>query len=542
MKIEKHAQYVAKLRKQDAAAKAVVERVDEAGNIEVLGTVVDRMRDELVPLFKQPWDERAPITDFRTGRRIGKSEYICRVVFRGAWENPRSINPLILPTAKQARYALWPVLLRTQRKHFPDARVNESEMRMYLPEGGIVACGGCEHAEDVVKWFGIPFQEAAIDECGNFKPHLRALYDDALWPGMMDYGGRLTRSGNPGIVLHGPWFEWTGPARKGNTPLYTGDARLNPYIEKMSGKTPLEFFEATLEKNGWVWDRDDITRSTASFVRLYLGEWAQDAGSLVYPYQAYRDGVPWNYAAELPRFTETGDPVTPTLWRFVIGMDIGFVDDTTYVIVASHPALREQYFTHAEGHAQWLDEQKVTRALQLRQRPPAGNLWEREGFEPGPEQYARIVIDPGGGGKNVIETIALGRPGRPGVPAETAKKPEKALGIREMRDAIIAAYMKFLPDAQPLVDEMNVLGWDDDKLQHDPNGVDHYCDGGLYAKRASAHYSFRPDMGRPPPQPGTNEWFAAERQKFVQQFAARGRDAGFNRFNRRGRYGKVLLQ
>lgn len=516
--VQVHAKYLARQRLK----KKNKELEKSSGGVDVIGTVSDRMRDELVPMFKEPWDARHPVADFLTGRRLGKSEYLCRLVLRGAWENPRSINPLILPTAKQARFALWPILVRTQRKHFPDIRVNESEMRMYMPEGGIVGCGGCEHSEDVVKWFGIPFEEAALDECGNFKNHLRDLFNDAIKPGTMDFRGRITRSGNPGIVLHGPWYEWTGPGRMSSIPLYHGDARLNPYIEKMSGMTPLEFFHEVLAENGWIWDPDDITRTTSTFVRLYLGKWAQDAGALVYPYRAYaKDGTPHNYAAELPTLSETGYPIDPSLWRYVLGMDIGFVDSTTYIILASHPSLREQYYVHAEGHDQWIDDRKIERIEQL----------QREyGFD-------RIVIDPGGGGKNVIATLVEGRPGHAPIAAESADKPQKAAAIRELRDGMLAGNVKFLPGAQPLVDEMSVLGWDDVKLQHDPNGVDHYCDAGLYAKRASAHYSFKPDMGRPQPAVGSNEWHEQRRQEMTSLLRAQG--SGI--LSRRGRAGKVLI-
>lgn len=519
MKVNEHAQFLARVRRREA-----IEGTKHDGRAEVIGTVADRMRESLVPKFQEPWDARHPMTTLLTGRRVGKTEFDVRLGLRGAWENPKAINPIILPTAKQARLALWPKLVLAQREYFPAARVLESEMKIVLPEGGTVTVGGCEHNEDVVKWFGIPFNEAIIDECGNFKDGpLRALFDDAIWPGTMDYGGRATFSGNPGIRLVGLWFDWTNPSRKVDIPLYEGDARDNPYILKMSGKTPLEFFEATLKSRNWTW-------KTATFVRLYLGKWAQDSGSLVYPYEAYVPGTdtPWNYAAELPKVTETGDPVDESLWRYVIGMDIGYVDLTTYVVLASHPALREQYFVHAEGHSEWIDDQKVERAVQLRQR------FGKHGF-------VRIVIDPGGGGKNVIETLIAGRPGRPPIPAEVAQKTEKAGRIRGLRDSMIAGQKKFLPDAQPLVEEMSVLGWDEDKIQHDPLGADHFCDGALYADGASAHYGYKPEMSRPAPAIGSNEWHNEERRKLIERFRLSDR-VGADRFSRRGRYGKALLQ
>jgi hypothetical protein len=86
---------------------------------------------------------------------------------------------------------------------------------------------------------------------------------------------------------------------------------------------------------------------------------------------------------------------------------------------------------------------------------------------------------------------------------------------------------------------MSVLGWDEHKLLHDPNGVDHYCDGALYAKRGSAHYAFQPDLGKPLPARGSNEWFQAEHQRLREELAARAKDS--NRSNRRLGRGNPLV-
>jgi hypothetical protein len=499
-----HAKFVARARRRKLPAITAAD-----GTAEVVGSVADRMRESLVPLFHEPWDARHPVTDLLTGRRIGKSEYICRLVFRGAWENPKSTNPLILPTAKQARLALWPILMRVRNEYFPDSRINDTEMRVYLPEGGTITCGGCEHNEDVGKWFGIPFEEACIDECGNFKSHLSKLHHDAIRPGTMDFRGRITRSGNPGIAMIGPWWNWTGPNRKANTALYVGDARQNPYIKDVQG-----YFGEVLEENGW-------TESTATFVRLYLGKWALDPGALVYPWDRERNGV-----IELPTVTETGDRVDPRFWRYILGMDIGYVDATTYVVAAVHPAVRELYYAHAEGHSEWTDDVKIERAAELRAR--FGD--------------AKVVIDPGGGGKNVIVTLTQGRPGREPISATAAKKTDKPAAIRMVRDGLLAGTVKTLPDAEPLVDEWNVLGWDLHKVQHDPNAADHYSDAALYAYRDAHHHEFTPDMHRPPPQYGTEEYHNAYMRRLYADFERwEEQENGLYRRGR-NRYGGGLLQ
>jgi hypothetical protein len=520
MKQNEHAKYVARVRKKKLGAPTET-------RVEVLGTVADRMRDELVPLFKEPWDARHAVCDFLTGRRIGKSESLCRLAFRGAWENPKSVNPLILPTAKQARLALWPLLLRVREKHFKEAKINDTEMRIYLPEGGAIVCGGCEHEEDVAKWFGIPFQEAIIDECGNFKPHLAKLYNDSIKPGTMDFrasgGGRVTRSGNPGLICTGPWWDWTNDDRKVTTPLYKGDARMNPYIQDV-----MSFFLEVLEENGWFWDQE-TNEASPTFARLYLGQWVRDLGVLVYPYKAYHEGKPFNYASELPTRSETGDIIDAFSWRYVLGMDIGFVHETTWVVIATHPGLREQFLVYAEGHSEWLDDQKIERTHQLLARYPK----------------MQTVIDPGGGGKNVIETLIKGKAGRQPISAKVADKQAKAAAIRDLRDWILAGFFKVLPAGQPWVDEVSILGWDEQRLQHDPNGTDHFADAALYAYRESKHYRYNPTIGRRAPAVGTDEYYQWKHQKLLEEFAKRdgsGEQGMRSRHARRGRrrYGALL--
>ena len=90
--------------------------------------------------------------------------------------------------------------------------------------------------------------------------------------------------------------------------------------------------------------------------------------------------------------------------------------------------------------------------------------------------------------------------------------------IRDMRDAIMDKSMLALPDAAPWIEECNVLGWDEKREQHDPNGADHYCDAGLYIYRAMRHLSFDPKLYRPPPRPGTPEYFEAELAKYKRRF------------------------
>jgi len=496
-----HADRVEEREKAIAATR--VETHDPIDRIEAA------MKRSVVPRLQPAWDLGAEVIDFLTGRRVGKTEMIVRKSLVEAAKNARTINPIIYPTAKTARDTAWKPLLRARQEYFPDARVRGDQVEI-TPYGGdpvnagTVLLGGCETASDVGKWFGKPFALGVCDEMGNFGPHVEELISDGLEPGMMDFQGKLAggaspalwRSGNPGLVLEGFWYDATGPSRSLDDPtFFTGDARDNPYINNAEA-----YFRRILKRKRWDW-------KTPTFVRMYLGQWCLDEGVLVYPIGPKNlVDLPFNEAegrVVLPTKNPEGFPLPLNKWRFGIGCDTGQVDLFTAVVHASHPALYEEYIVHAEGHASILDDEKAQIIERLRERFPG----------------AAVVVDPGGGGKHLIQTLQR----RNKIPAIVAYKPHKAAGIRETRDGLLSGWLKVLNHecTRPLRDELSVLGWDDDKVQHSKKQADHFADGMLYIVRYAAHYRSDPEKFKPRPKPGSAEAREAAIRAMILQGAAK---------------------
>lgn len=514
-----HADRVEAREREEAATK--VEVSDPIDRIEAA------MRRSIVPKLQEMWDDPAEEVHTLTGRRMGKTELFVRKSLVAAAKNPKTINPIIYPTAKSARDTAWKPLLRARQEYFPDAKVRGDQVEI-APYGGdpvnagMVIVGGCETASDVGKWFGKPFALGICDEMGNFGPHVEQLISDGLEPGMMDFQGQLSDGsnpalwlgGNPGLVLQGFWYELTGPERISEAPFYIGDARDNPYI-----KDALAYFRRILKRKRWTWE-------TPTFVRMYLGKWCMEEGVLVYPISAEKNLVDLEYdealgRVVLPTHNGAGYPLPVDKWKYGIGCDTGQVDLFTAVVHASHPALFEEFIVHAEGHSGILDDEKAKVIERLKEKFPG----------------AAVVVDPGGGGKHLIQTLQR----RNKIPAIVAYKPQKAAGIRETRDGFLGGWLKVANHecTLPLRNEVSVLGWDDKREQHNPNQADHFADGMLYIVRYAAHYRSKSDRYKPGPRAGSTEARQERMQKMLDDHArkeaAELRAAAMRQRGRKGR-------
>jgi hypothetical protein len=434
---------------------------EEQGRVEVKGTpaeqISEAMRAELAPKFQAIWDADNPREYMRMGRRVGKSHYLIRKqAAKAAQGNPESINPFILPTFKSATMAIWPLAKRIVLRHFPEARTDETMKIITLPTGARLVYGGCETMADVGRWYSMAFEIAIVDERGNFPDSvLVELDDEALEPALMDYGGVFSGSGNPGRVLRGRWYDQSKDGvRSDPTPIYVGDARENPYL----GQPAAAYFEAVKKRHGW-------TDQSPTFRRQYLGDWVEDSEGLVFPLTAA------NVIDALPLTSRAGGALPASMWRYVIGVDVGVVDATAIAVVAGHPLDNREFVVSAEKHSNWITGQLAVRLRELRKQYP----------------YAPIVLDTGGMGKLHAEELTR----RFQLSIEAAEKREKESAIRTTRDMVISERVVLLdgPCCDVLRDEWSVLGFDEDKRGLEDGMPDDATHAVVYAFRRLRHYS-----------------------------------------------------
>ncbi len=367
---------------------------------------------------------------------------------------------------------------------------------------------------------------AIVDEGKSFAPDLlRELIDDVLEPGLMTRDGILVFAGTPGSIPVGPFYEATCETARADdesgesvptcilaeeedaevykrwSPDERKDMwRLHTWSIADNEKRPNQWKRALKIKAKNKWADDHPT-----WRREYKGEWVTDATDLVYAWASARAAgkeVTWK-----PEGSGVGGlPAEMGPWHFVLGLDIGYVDESAFVLAAyseTHKELRHVYdFKKSE---MLVDDfaAEVLHCIDTFGMPEA------------------IVADTGGGGaKMLIETINQ----RYGLGIIPAEKRDKQAHVELINSEFHSGNIKIIPGTD-LAHELGGLQWDlsrnsklilarTGRLVEDPNCPNHLCDALLYLYRYSYHFwSEVPASG---PEKGSAAW-VAEQERLMEQ-------------------------
>jgi hypothetical protein len=446
------------------------------------------------------------------GRRTGKTDVliVAAVVAMLLYAHEPGVYVVyISTTGKEARKQFWKPLKRLLDDYGYAYKADDTTMALTLEGGGNIMVGGADNMGQVRKYRGFSLGLAIVDECGTYPSLLlKELIEDVLEPGTADVGGRLVFAGTPGPTPTGTWYEMSGPAANGA--IYRGDMRSNPHMRR--DLPPEERAAAVIDlmadiraKRGW-------SETHPTYVREYLGLWAQDDEALVFPLSAnandYQGGGsgPWG----LPSHTDSGVLLTVSDWRVVIGVDVGFTSASAFVVVATHPSLARSFILRAhKQRGQHIPE--MARELRVL----------RESFaviRGGNQVLPTVVIDSGGMGKIHASTLSM----RLGIPVTAANKTEKGTSIALTRDDLASGRIQLLrrdpwgddPCAE-LVDEWHVLSWNKDRDGIADGQEDHATDAALYGLRELRDYTRQEAPTRP--KKGTPEWHAEKETKMLER-------------------------
>lgn len=414
------------------------------------------VRPHMFPQQRAVMDSDARMRALRCGRRGGKSAGIIGWAIEGALETPNSLCPIFGLTAKSVRLYAWrETKAWAHRLGFPAEWLSDHTMTLRLPNGSQVICTGTDDMRTIESWRGVATKRVVIDECGAQQDGLlRYLVRDILRATMIDQGGQMALTGTPGLTLAGFWFELTGPASTSSVPCFHWTLLDNPHIPNGA-----EELAAIREENGW-------DESNPTYVREYLGEWAEDEGALVYPYNDERNGLD-----KLPTQNSHGRPLGDAAgWRYVVAVDPAGVGTTGLSVLAAHPDLTGVFVVESSAHA-GIGIAELAQLVREKQKT----------------YHARLVMDVGGLGsthaQEFTRVYAIG--------VEPAEKRDKPSSIRFTRDHFISGRLKVLRGAcnDALRQEAAVLGWDAKRLQHHPDQADHVMDTVLYGVRYLRAYT-----------------------------------------------------
>lgn len=418
--------------------------------------------DEALPVQRAFIDDPAKLKAALCTRRAGKS-YGCAIyLIDEALKNPGCTVLYVALTRETAkrimvRETLAPILKARGIK----ARFNKVELSYTFDNGSVLYLLGLDQSEaEQEKVLGQKFRLVIVDECASWRQDLKPIVYAKLLPAVSSYEGSICLVGTPGN--HFNFFHKVTTGVEKGWRVHRWTYFDNPHERDKQERTR----KALLDSNPEYAD-------TSEYKQHYLGEWAIEEDALVYRYSAER-----NTAKELP---------TGKRWLHALGVDLGFEDDTAFVVLAFCATSTELYVVEAcsEKHLDFTDTAERVRRL-------------TEVYEP----YV-TVID--GANKQGVEEMRQ----RHGIPFEAAEKSAKADHIRLMNADLQAGRVKLLPMARGLAEEWKALVWDERALsqgvrREHPKLPNHMSDACLYAWRRCYNYASRPEEERA--KPGTDEW------------------------------------
>lgn len=393
-------------------------------------------------------------------RRAGKSMTAAMYLLSEALTNP-GCNCLALGlTRESVKSILWKDCLRYLDTKFNlNARFNLTELNMTLPNGSIIRLTGVDSDErESLKLLGAKYRLVCIDEGSMYTIDLRNLVYGILKPAMTDPNasgerGTIAMMGTSSNFTRGLFFDIATGVEPGWS-VHTWSAHDNPYVAKQ-----------------WQEELDEIATQrplymdTPQFKQWYLNKWEVDENKLCYRFDEHR-----NLFTDLPPLSYEG-------WTYVLGVDLGYEDDTAFVLAAFHANDSHLYILRTFNRSKMLlpDVELKIKEFMSSDTPPA-----------------RIIID--GSAKQAIETMRT----RTAIPFEFADKLGKEAFIELLNSDLVQGKIKIHKSCTNLINEMMSLVWmtDGDKIRQPkkehPALPNHLCDALLYAWRMCYHYHSEP--------------------------------------------------
>lgn len=427
-------------------------------------------------------------------RRAAKSFSAIKRLLRAMYRHPGCSCLFLGLTRETAKRVVWKDTLRILNRDMKlGGKFNKNELSFTLPNGSVLYILGVDADEsEKEKLLGQKYAEVAIDESASYSIDLHELIYGVLKPAVADYRGTIAMYGTPGNLKNGLFFDLTNgknPSRPERWLLRGWSGHCwstvdNPYMVDNWKAEIADLIAA-----------NPLIQETPTFQQNYLGLWVVDESKLVYRYMPVRN----DFNGSLPAHKGRGE------WHFILAIDLGFTDATSFTVLAYHDADRTLYVVSSHKKPGLDITAKAAQAKALKAKWP----------------IEQVVID----GSNADAVAELNN--RHDLEAIPADKTGKFDFIDIMNDEFIQGRIKLSPECQPLKDEYAALVVDEKKLlkrkrEEHPGCENHCADGALYGWRWCWQYL---SVEAPPPPPiNTPEHFAArveaERQRVEAELEA----------------------
>lgn len=359
-------------------------------------------------------------------------------------EYPNSRTVYFGLTIGSVREIIWDVFKGLNEKHNLSLVFNETDSIIRYPNGSRTRLFGLDSSpRELAKVLGQKLRKVSIDEAGSMNIDLESFVNQKLRPALADLRPQS-------------WVTLLGTCE--NIP--------NTYFEKVTtGKDPTidwsihrwTTYDNPFMKDQWTAELKEMTDRNPDIVKAswfrthYLNEWCSDDDLLIIPAQKMQ------FVDTLPHARD---------WYYVLGVDLGFNDASSYSIVAASHEVKSAFVVYSNKETEQDFTDVANEIKRLKEKYP----------------ISRLIVD--GANKQGIEEMKH-RMGLPEI--EIAEKLGKATYLRLLKDDVITGALKFIKDScNPLEEEWKALQWlqvrGEIKEVEDPRCQNHCFTGEMLVK------------------------------------------------------------
>jgi hypothetical protein len=334
-----------------------------------------------------------------------------------------------------ARRVIWGTLMQLIRTYNVDCKPNEHELTISFPQQHIkIIVEGAKDAATIERLRGIHAIAAFVDEAQSLPIGLATdLVQSVVLPFLTDYDGKLYLLGTPdplGLsVLRMAW-DGTKSGWFGYSKFHwcvTDNIMFPRFLQGKS--TPETYLQEVMEKSGFTVD-------SPQFIREYLGKFADDTDSLVYGFDYNRDTL-----LQLPPHIHN--------WVYIISGDVGFSDSDAIIVIAFSYSYPTAFIVDEFSKSGLSADEFVLIYKEFCDK-----------YNP-----IRSVIDYGGGGLKIIETINQ----RYGINVKPCKKwSPKTIGAAVLSSEFRSQRLKVLTSCDTTISQLESITW---QTKVDRNGA-----------------------------------------------------------------------
>lgn len=343
-----------------------------------------------------------------------------------------------------------------------DYTFNKNMQEVHFANGSMIKFTGADaNDSQIERALGGKYALVIFDECQVIKHDLERWIKDRLGPAMVDEQGTICMTGTAGDYMGKHfWYKVT-----------TTDTVPEPgwSVYKWKWSDNIHMKDLIEKEINELKSLNPDIELTPGFRQEWLCEWVVETSGRIYKFDPVKNVL--DDQAKLKSILSFEKE-----WRFIIGMDFGFEDDTALVVGAFSKFDPNCYIVDSFKKPKMLTQEVAETIIQWRNK------------------YNPIFIVGDAQNKTLVETLKV----QYRIPIVPAEKRGKEAHIAAMNSDFIMSKIKVLAaNNGALIQEWNELVWSESKrilgiYVENPTKDNHLADAALYLHHFSKHYRHMP--------------------------------------------------